>query len=99
MELCWKNSSPRAIRFWTWPRQLNTRGALLLGAESAVGVDIDPLAVKTAISNADINGVGENFTGICGDLAEKVSGKFNVVLANIAADIAILLSRRTEIHV
>lgn len=66
--------------------------ALLLGAESAVGVDIDPLAVKTAISNADINGVGENFTGICGDLAEKVSGKFNVVLANIVADIVILLS-------
>ena len=32
--------------------------ALLLGAKSAVGVDIDPLAVKTAVENANTNGVG-----------------------------------------
>ena len=31
--------------------------ALLLGAKSAVGVDIDPLAVKTAVENAETNGV------------------------------------------
>lgn len=67
--------------------------ALLLGASSAVGVDIDPLAVKTAVSNAEINGVGEQFTGICGDLTEKVRGKFNLVLANIVADVVILLSK------
>lgn len=67
--------------------------ALLLGAKSAVGVDIDPLAVKTAIENAKINSVGDRFEGICGDLTEKVSGKFNVVLANIVADIVILLSK------
>lgn len=67
--------------------------ALLLGAKSAVGVDIDPLAVKTAIENAANNGVEEQFTGICGNLAEKVSGKFNVIAANIVADIVILLSK------
>ena len=38
--------------------------ALLLGAKSAVGVDIDPLAVKTAVENANTNKVGERFTGI-----------------------------------
>lgn len=67
--------------------------ALLLGAKRAVGVDIDPLAVKTAVENARNNGVEDRFTGICGNLAEKVSGKFHVVAANIVADIVILLSR------
>ncbi len=67
--------------------------ALLLGADSAVGVDIDPLAVKTAIENAEINSVGDKFEGICGNLTEKVTGKYNVVLANIVADIVILLSK------
>lgn len=66
--------------------------ALLLGAECAVGVDIDALAVKTAEENAKINGVEGRFTGICGNLAEKVTGKFDVVAANIVADIVILLS-------
>ena len=67
--------------------------ALLLGAKSAVGVDIDPLAVKTAVENAETNGVADRFTGICGNLAEKVTGKFQVVAANIVADIVILLSQ------
>jgi len=67
--------------------------ALLLGAKSAVGVDIDPLAVKTAAENAKNNGVEDRFTGICGNLAEKVSGRFHVIAANIVADIVILLSR------
>ncbi|MDO4460235.1 MAG: 50S ribosomal protein L11 methyltransferase [Clostridia bacterium] len=67
--------------------------SILVGADSAVGVDIDPLAVKTAVENAEINGVAEKFTGICGNLTEKVTGKFNVVLANIVADIIVILSK------
>ena len=59
---------------------------LLLGAGSAVGVDIDALAVKTAVANAEINHVGDKFTGICGNLADKVTGTFDVVVANIVAD-------------
>ena len=50
--------------------------ALLLGARSAVGVDIDPLAVKTAVENARLNGVEGRFTGVCGNLAEKVTGQY-----------------------
>ncbi len=73
--------------------------ALLLGAKSAVGVDIDLLAVKTAVENAKTNGVEERFTGICGNLTEKVAGnpavpqKYRVVAANIVADIVIQLSK------
>ncbi|MGC7322711.1 50S ribosomal protein L11 methyltransferase, partial [Mycobacteroides abscessus subsp. massiliense] len=47
---------------------------LLLGAGSAIGVDIDPLAVKTAAQNAERNHVEDRFTGICGSLTEQVKG-------------------------
>lgn len=67
--------------------------ALLLGAKNAVGVDIDELAVKTAVENAKLNSVKNNFTAIAGNLTEKVSGKFNVIAANIVADIVIKLSK------
>ena len=70
--------------------------ALLLGAKDAVGVDIDALAVKTAVQNAEINHVADRFTGICGDLTDKVSGKYNIVVANIVADVIILLTKDIE---
>lgn len=62
--------------------------SLLLGAKSALGVDIDSLAVKTAQANALQNGFDESrFTAINGNLSDKVEGRFNVVVANIVADI------------
>ena len=62
--------------------------ALLLGATSAFGVDIDSLAVKTAKANALQNGFGyDKFTVVQGNLSDQVNGKFNVVVANIVADI------------
>lgn len=70
--------------------------ALLLGAETAVGVDIDPLAVKTAVQNAEINHVADRFTGICGDLTEKVSGRYHIVVANIVADVIIELTKHVD---
>ncbi len=67
-------------------------GAALLGADSVIGVDIDETAVKVANENAVINGV-ENITEfITGDLTDKISGRFNVVCANIVADVIIGLS-------
>ena len=67
--------------------------ALLLGAESAVGIDIDPLAVKTAQENARLNKMEKNFTGICGNLAEKVTGQYQMITANIVADVVIQLTK------
>lgn len=67
--------------------------ALLLGAESAVGVDIDELAVKIAQENADLNGVGNRIRLFCGDLTEQVNGTFDVICANIVADVLIRLSQ------
>lgn len=66
--------------------------ALLLGADSAIGVDIDPLAVKTAAENAKLNGVENRFEAVCGNLTDKIGGKFHMIAANIVADIVIKLS-------
>lgn len=70
--------------------------ALLLGAGSAVGVDIDELAVKTARENAALNHVEDRFTALCGDLTDKVSGTFDIVVANIVADVIIRLTKDVE---
>lgn len=62
--------------------------SLLLGAKSAFGVDIDKLAVKTALENAKENGFEPPvFNAVNGNLSDKVEGKFSVVVANIVADI------------
>ena len=61
--------------------------ALLLGADRAVGVDIDEVAVRVAQENAVLNGVGGKTSYICGDLARDITGKYDIVCANIVADI------------
>lgn len=63
----------------------------LLGAKSAIGVDIDAQSVKTAIANAEINGVSEKTEFLVGDLADEISGKYDIVCANIVADVVIRL--------
>lgn len=67
---------------------------LLLGADKAFGVDIDSLAVKTAKANAMENGFDEaKFDAVIGNLSDKVSGKYSLVVANIVADIIIEFNR------
>ena len=74
--------------------------ALLLGAAHATGVDIDPKAEDIARENAAINGLyGDRFTAVTGDvigsraMMEKLSaGGYDLVLANIVADVIIPLS-------
>lgn len=65
--------------------------AALLGAERIDGVDIDPVAVKVAKENAEINSVGDKTRFILGDLCDKISGKYDIVCANIVADVIISL--------
>ena len=70
--------------------------ALLLGAEKATGIDIDPLAVKSSIENAERNNVADRYTGIHGNLAEKANGCYDIITANIVADAIIMLSGDIE---
>ncbi len=67
--------------------------ACLLGAGSALGVDIDALAVKTARENGERNGLtAPRYRIVQGDLAEQVTGQYPVIAANIVADAIIALS-------
>ena len=74
-------------------------GALLLGCDSVIGCDIDPKAPDVAASNAALNGIGEDrFKIYAGDvLSDKGMCKmlgtgYDIVLANIVADVIIPLS-------
>ena len=74
--------------------------ALLLGASHATGVDIDPKAEDIARQNAAINQIfADRFTALTGDvigdtaMMEKLEAHYDVVLANIVADVIIPLSR------
>ncbi len=67
--------------------------ALLLGAHSAVGVDIDPVAVKTAVENGERVGMtSPRYEMRLGNLVEAVEGTYQVVVANIVADAICALS-------
>ena len=71
--------------------------SMLLGATEGFGVDIDELAVKTAKENGKMNGLDEpELKFVCGDLADKVTKKYDVVVANIVADIIILFSTQVR---
>lgn len=65
--------------------------SLLLGAKKAIGVDIDAQSVKTAKENAERNGVSSKTTFVVGDLADEIDGKYDIVCANIVADVVIRL--------
>lgn len=72
--------------------------SVLLGAEEAFGADIDATAVRIANENAELNNVAGKFTAECGDLTEHAKGKYNLVLANIVADVIINLTENIKTY-
>ena len=74
--------------------------ALRLGAETAVGIDIDPKAEDIARENAAYNGFGDmEFTALTGNVTEDTllmealsRREYDVVLVNIVADVIIGLA-------
>lgn len=74
-------------------------GALILGCDSCFGVDIDPKAPDVVMSNAALNGFSEPKMRVCaGDIIGDASLRsylgtgYDLVLANIVADVIIPLS-------
>ncbi|MEG1778676.1 MAG: 50S ribosomal protein L11 methyltransferase, partial [Oscillospiraceae bacterium] len=65
--------------------------AALLDCEGIVGVDIDETAVRVARENAVLNFITSKIIFHQGDLAAKVKGKFDIICANIVADVIIRL--------
>lgn len=66
-------------------------GGVLLGADSAFGCDIDQLAVEVAHRNAELNGLEQKCAYAAGDLLEVVEGQYPIVVANIVADVILML--------
>ncbi len=64
--------------------------ALHLGASETLAVDIDRDAVKTARANGELNGFFEPlYTVVCGSLSDKANKKYDIIVANIVADVII----------
>ncbi len=77
--------------------------SLMLGAGEAVAVDIDPNAVDTAYDNAKRNGVDiSTYKVYAGnvltddELNKKICSKYDVVVANIVADVIIGLAHKAK---
>lgn len=74
-------------------------GSFLLGAKECTAVDIDENSVKIALENAGKNNITkERYTAYCGNvitddtLAEKIGTGYDVIAANIVADVLIGMS-------
>ena len=70
--------------------------AMLLGAESAVAVDVEENAVKIAVENAEKNNIDTaKYTAYCGniikdnELTARIGDGYDIITANIVADILI----------
>ncbi len=66
--------------------------AAKLGAREVIGGDIDENAVVTSIDNVDRNNVSDIMTVKQGDLMEVVEGTADIIVANIIADIIMMLT-------
>ncbi|WP_040211350.1 50S ribosomal protein L11 methyltransferase [Clostridium polynesiense] len=61
-----------------------------LGAKEVLGVDLDPVAVDSAIENVKYNNL-DNIRIIQGNLVDVVEGQADIVVANIIAEIICVL--------
>ena len=73
--------------------------ALLLGADRALGVDIDPNAVDIAYNNADENGIArDRYTVVAGNVlddngfVDSLGTGYDIVVANIVAGVIVPLT-------
>lgn len=72
--------------------------SVLMGAQSALGVDLDPVAVHVANENIERNGLSDRVHAQVGDLVKGIDTQADVVFANIIADAVIMLSRAVRAH-
>ncbi len=71
---------------------------VLLGADEALGIDIDPDAVRVANENIAKNRLTDRITAQYGDLTEGVDYKADIVVANLMADLVMRLSPSAAGH-
>ena len=72
--------------------------AALLGAEDVLGSDIDPVAVEVAEENIEKNGVEKIARAVTGDLTKGIDYRADIVVANLMADLVMMLSADVKKH-
>jgi len=75
---------------------LGTGSGILAIAAAKLGakvdaVDLDSVAIRVAQENVDLNGVGDQVRVARGDLGTALTGQADVVIANIIADVILIL--------
>ena len=66
--------------------------AVLLGADEALGIDIDDEAVRVANENIAKNGLGGRISIMRGNLMEGIDYEPDIIVANLMADLVVMLS-------
>jgi ribosomal protein L11 methyltransferase len=70
----------------------------LLGAKAVLAVDIDPVAVGVSKENVELNGLSSKIRVMEGDLTKGLREKADVVVANLMADLVMMLSKDVASH-
>ncbi len=72
--------------------------AAKLGAKDVLGIDIDETAVEVAKENIALNGVSDIASAGAGDLTKGVDYRADIVVANLMADLVMMLSKDAAKH-
>jgi ribosomal protein L11 methyltransferase len=73
-------------------------GAAKLGAKKVLGIDLDPVAVDSAKENVGFNKL-TNIEILKGNLFELVTGKADIIVANIIAEIIISMAKDVKNYI
>ena len=72
--------------------------AALMGCGEALGIEIDEDAVRVAHENVALNGVDDTVSVRRGDLTEGVDFKADIIVANLMADLVMMLAADAASH-
>ena len=70
----------------------------LLGAGDVLGIEIDPVAVEVSRENLELNACKESVRVIEGDLTKGVDYEADIVVANLMADLVMMLTPDVRRH-
>jgi ribosomal protein L11 methyltransferase len=72
--------------------------AALLGADDCLGIDIDTDAVRVACENIAHNGLDDRIRAQYGDLTAGVDYRADIIVANLMADLVVILAKDVRRH-
>ncbi len=72
--------------------------AALIGAKDILAVDIDPIAVQVSKENIELNQLSSKIKVLEGDLTKGLQKKADIIVANLMADLVIILSKDVAAH-